>query len=166
MLSMTVDELNRVLRLDGPPCRFGSPGELRVELTDLVVRGVKTATAGLVAEFEVEGEPVPVAGMRSAVIDDDEQVIGVMVTTRQETLRLADVFWEFARDEGEGFTDVDDWRTQHEGFWNRHSVPMLRELHDPGFRLTDDTPVSCEWFTFEPLAMSIPWPGPPDPADR
>lgn len=141
-------------------------GAMRVELTDLVVRGVKTATAGLVAEFEVDGEPLPVAGMRSAVIDDHERVIGVMVTTRRETLRMAEVFWEFARDEGEGFTDVEDWRTQHEAFWNRFSVPMLRERFDPDFALTDDTPVSCEWFVFEPLDVPIPWPGPRDPSDH
>jgi hypothetical protein len=26
MLGMTLEEMNAALRLDGPPCRFGSPG--------------------------------------------------------------------------------------------------------------------------------------------
>ena len=77
---VTVDELAAWLRLDGPVCRFGARGPLRRELTDLVVAGTKTATAALLAEYEAEGDAVPTAGTRSAVIDDDEAVIGVLVT--------------------------------------------------------------------------------------
>jgi uncharacterized protein YhfF len=136
---------------------------MRRELTALVVAGTKTATAALRAEYEAEGEPLPVPGMRSPVIDDAGLVVGVMQTTRSQTLRLADVFWEFADAEGEGFTDVADWRRQHERFWNEHSVPRLRRVLDPGFALTDETPVVCEWFTFEPLAEPVPWPGEAEP---
>jgi uncharacterized protein YhfF len=85
------------------------------------------------------------------------------VDERVEHLRLAEVFWEFADAEGEGFTDVDDWRQAHERFWNRESLPRLRRVHDPAFVLDDDTIVVCEWFTFEPLADPVPWPGPPEP---
>jgi uncharacterized protein YhfF len=159
---MTLDELNAALRLDGPPCRFGSRGEMRRELTELVVAGTKTATAALLAEYEAERDEVPVVGTRSPVIDDDEQVIGVLVTTRVEHLPLEEVFWEFADAEGEGFTDVDDWRTQHERFWNRHSVPLVRELLDPTFALDDATVVVCEWFSFEPLDVPVAWPGEPE----
>lgn len=159
---MDIAELNDALRLDGPVCRFGSRGAMRRELTDLVVAGTKTATAALLAEYEAEGDEVPVAGTRSAVVDDDEQVIGVLVTRRVEHLPLAEVFWEFADAEGEGFTDVEDWRTQHERFWNRHSVPLVRELLDPDFALDDATVVVCEWFVFEPLDTPVPWPGEPE----
>jgi uncharacterized protein YhfF len=160
---MTLDELSSALRLDGPVCRFGGPGELRRELTALVQAGTKTATAALLAEYEADGDEVPRAGTRSAVVDDDEQVVGVMVTQRLELLPLAEVFWEFADAEGEGFTDVDDWRTAHERFWNREVVPRLRRVLDPEFALRDDTVVACEWFVFEPLAEPVPWPGPPEP---
>jgi uncharacterized protein YhfF len=160
---MTLDELNAALRLDGPVCRFGAAGEMRRELTDLVMAGTKTATAGLLAEYEADGDELPRAGTRSAVVDDDELLVGVMVTQRLELLRLAEVFWEFADAEGEGFTDVDDWRTAHERFWNREVVPRLRRVLDPGFALDDDTMVACEWFVLEPLAEPVPWPGPPEP---
>jgi uncharacterized protein YhfF len=160
---MTLDELNAALHLDGPPCRFGAAGALRRELTDLVVAGTKTATAGLLAEYEADGDELPREGTRSAVIDDDEHLVGVMVTQRLQLLRLAEVFWEFADAEGEGFTDVDDWRTAHERFWNREVVPRLRRILDPGFTLDDDTVVACEWFVFEPLDQPLLWPGPPEP---
>ena len=161
--SVTLDELNSALSLDGPPCRFGARGPMRRELTDLVVAGTKTATAALLVEYEADGDEVPHAGTRSAVIDDDERLIGVLVTRRVEHLRLAEVFWEFADAEGEGFTDVDDWRRAHEGFWNREVVPRLRRILDPDFALDDDTVVVCEWFAYEPVAEPLPWPGPPEP---
>jgi uncharacterized protein YhfF len=161
-LDRGIDDVNALLRLDGPPCRFGAPGAMRRELTDRVLAGVKTATAGLLVEFALDGEAVPQPGTRSAIIDDDEQVVAVMVTARLEIVRLADVTWEFADDEGEGFVDVDDWRRQHEVFWKAFSVPALREGFDPDFALTDDTEVVCEWFTIEPVEEPFPWPGAPE----
>ena len=159
---MTLESLVTSLLIDGPVCRFGSRGEMRRWLTALVVAGKKTATAGLLADYEVEGEVVPGAGSRSLVVDDDEMVIGVLITVRLEQRRLADVPWEFAEAEGEGFTGVGHWRSGHEAFWQRESVPLIRQLRDPGFVLDDDTIVVCEWFTFERLTGPVPWPGPPD----
>ena len=160
---MDLDALSAALRLDGPPCRFGARGPLRRELTDLVVAGTKTATAALLAEYHADGDEVPRPGTRSAVIDDTEQVVGVIVSRRVERRRMADVDWEFADAEGEGFTDVAHWRAAHERFWQREAVPMLRHVVDPGFVLDDDTVVVCEWFDFEALPEAMPWPGPPEP---
>jgi hypothetical protein len=43
-------------RLDGlRALELGTPGEMRVRLNDLVVAGLKTATAGTLAEYEREG---------------------------------------------------------------------------------------------------------------
>jgi uncharacterized protein YhfF len=39
--------------IDGlPPAEFGFPGDLRDRLVALIVQGVKTAGAGLLAEYE------------------------------------------------------------------------------------------------------------------
>jgi uncharacterized protein YhfF len=156
--------LNAAFRLDGPPCWFGAPGAMRRDLTARVLSGVKTATAGLRAEFALDGHDLPHAGTRSAVIDDDGMVVAVMTTTRLDVVRLADVTWAFARDEGEGFVDVADWRRQHEAYWNAHSVPALRAALDPSFALTDDTQVACEWFTVEVLDAPVEWPDVPSPS--
>jgi uncharacterized protein YhfF len=52
-----------------------------------------------------------------------------------EKVRLAEVTWEFAQAEGEGFTSIDDWRVGHEGYWT-----------GVGIAVDDDTPVVCMWF--------------------
>jgi uncharacterized protein YhfF len=159
MTRMTLDELNAALALDGPPCWFGTKGPMRTELIGLVHDGIKTSTGGLMVEFAMEGEPVPVPGTRCAIIDNDETVVGVMVTIRQEAVRFADLTWEFARDEGEGFVDLEDCRTQLAAFWQRHTAPLVRERFDPDFVFDDDTLVSCEWFGFQAVDPPIPWPG-------
>jgi uncharacterized protein YhfF len=60
---------------------------------------------------------------------------------------MRDVTWAFARDEGEGFTSVADWRRKHEAFWRDTTVQKIRDhLGDPTWDLTDDTAVVMEWF--------------------
>ena len=54
-------------------------------------------------------------------------------TTAVRVVRAGDVDLQFARDEGEGFETVADWRAAHERFW-------------AGRAITDDTLVVCEWF--------------------
>jgi len=126
---------------------FGSPGEMRRQLAALVLSGHKTATATLVAEFAADGEPLPRVRDRYDVLDDDGRTVAVMETTRVAVVALRDVTWEFARDEGEGFTSVADWRAQHEAYWNRETVLRLRACTgDPDWALADDTPVFIEWF--------------------
>jgi uncharacterized protein YhfF len=50
---------------DLPPFELGYPRtELRRQLVDAVLRGEKTATAGLAEEFERDGECVPQPGDR------------------------------------------------------------------------------------------------------
>ena len=50
---------------------LGSPGASCQRLTALVLEGRKRATAGLVAEYEREGEPPEHVGERLALLDDD-----------------------------------------------------------------------------------------------
>lgn len=40
-----------------------------------------------------------------------------METTEARVVRLGEVDLEFARDEGEGFESLEDWRAAHERFW-------------------------------------------------
>lgn len=120
--------------------------ELRRELVDLVLAGRKTATAGLLVEYEVDGDTIPEAGMREVIIDADDHFVGELETTDCRTLRMADVDDQFARDEGEGFADAAAWRTAHEGFWNSYLDELRDRLGDPRWSLTDDTLVVCQRF--------------------
>lgn len=126
-----------------PVIGFAHPGsDLRRRLVDLVLAGTKTATAGLL----VETESVPTPGLREAVIDADGRFVGEIETTECRVLRMADVDDQFARDEGEGFTNAADWRIAHQGFWNGYLDELRSELGDPDWSLTDDTQIVCQRF--------------------
>ncbi len=116
-----------------------------VRETALVLDGTKIASAGLVADYIVEGGLIPRAGDREVVLDDLRPV-AVLETTRCEIATISTITDQFARDEGEGFAGADDWRLAHERFWNGYIYDLRRDLGDPGFTLTDSTPVVCQWF--------------------
>lgn len=143
-----------------PAGGFGHPGsDLRRELTDLVLAGTKTATAGLAIEYELDGDPFPSPGDREAIIDADGRFVAVIETIECRVLRMADVDDGFARDEGEGFRDAADWRIAHERYWNGYLDELRERLGEPDWSLTDDTRVVCQHFT---LVERFPEPIDPD----
>ena len=105
--------------VDLPPMRLGYPRtELRQKLVDYVLRGAKTATAGLRADCEPHaGEPLPRVGATCVLLGFDDEPVAVVETTEVRVVRAADVDLAFALDEGEGFETVADWRHAHEKFW-------------------------------------------------
>ena len=84
---------------DLPPMELGYAGtELRRELVEAVLRGDKTATAGLHGE-----DVLAKAGERWLLLDFDDKPVAVVETTEVRVVRAGDVDLDFARDEGEGF---------------------------------------------------------------
>ncbi|HYI32911.1 MAG TPA: ASCH domain-containing protein [Glaciibacter sp.] len=114
---------------------LGSPGEGRSLLNRLVLDGIKRATAGLVADYAEEDEPVESVGERLVLVDDDLNRLGLIEVTRVDIVPLCEVTWDFAQAEGEGFTDLADWREAHESFWISKGVDI-----------TDTTQVTCIYF--------------------
>ena len=101
-----------------PPLELGyAHTPLRRELVDAVLRGDKTATAGLYGN-----EPLPQAGDRFLLLDFDDRPVAVVETTEVRVLRADEVELQFARDEGEGFETVADWREAHERFWSDREI--------------------------------------------
>ncbi|RLP97274.1 ASCH domain-containing protein [Micromonospora sp. BL1] len=111
---------------------LGTPGELRTRLNTLVLSGVKTATAGLVQEYDDENEELEYVGERLVLVDDDDALVGVVEVTGVEVVRFADVPWDFARAEGEGDRSIEEWREGHGAYWARQGSPV-----------TDDTRIVC-----------------------
>ncbi|MEU4983586.1 ASCH domain-containing protein [Streptomyces sp. NPDC021969] len=127
-----------------PRAEFGFPGPLRDRLVAAVLDGSKTATTGLVADYEHEGEPLPEAGRREVVVDSRELPVAVIEVTEVRVVPLAEVDLAHAVDEGEGDTSVAEWRAGHERFW--HGAEMRAALGDPEFTVDDATPVVLERF--------------------
>ncbi len=122
-----------------PPFEFAFPGPLRDKLVAAVLDGTKTATTGLLQDYEIDGEPLPVVGARAAVIDSAGRRVAVIELTAVRVSRLGDVDLDHAQDEGEGDDSVAAWRAGHEEYW--HGTDYRGWLGDPGFTVDDDTPV-------------------------
>ena len=107
-----------------PPMELGyARTELRRKLVEAVLRGEKTATAGLAADHAPHtDEPLPQAGDRWTLLGFDDEPVAVVETTEVRVVRAADVDLAFAVDEGEGFETVADWRAAHERFWSDRGI--------------------------------------------
>lgn len=111
---------------------LGSPGELRQELVGLVLSGPKRATAGLLSDYEIEGEALEAVGEQLVLVGDDGGRVGLVEIIGVDVVPFAEVSDAFAEEEGEGFTGHLDWATAHRAFWERI-----------GRRIDDRTPVVC-----------------------
>ncbi|MFE3881395.1 ASCH domain-containing protein [Streptomyces lydicus] len=129
---------------DLPEFELGFPGPLRDRLVAAVLSGAKTATTGLLTEYERGEEPLPSAGQRSVVPDSAGRPVAVIELTGVRVVRLAEVDQAHAQAEGEGYTTVATWRAAHEAFW--HGPEVREELGDPDFTVDDDTLVVLETF--------------------
>ena len=82
---------------------FGFAGTpLREQLVAAVLRGEKTATAGLLVDYERDGDPLPAVGEQLAVVDNDGRDVAVIEITEVRVLPIGDTDVQFARDEGMG----------------------------------------------------------------
>ncbi|MGW7516243.1 ASCH domain-containing protein [Streptomyces sp. NPDC054796] len=127
-----------------PRAEFGFPGPLRDKLVNAILVGAKTATTSLLADYESDGEPLPVVGNRYVVIDSDERPVAVIRLTDVQIVPLTEVGWEHVRDEGEGYRSVAEWRGGHEEFWESDEV--RESLGDPGLTVNNNTLVVAERF--------------------
>ena len=120
---------------------FGTPGEMRSRLVDLVVNGNKRATAGLLSEYEEDGEPLEHVGERLVVVDNDGAHVATVRATKVVVSRFADVPDEFALAEAEGDLNAADFRASHTDYWSAVGTPV-----------TDDTLVVQLYFDLVPNA--------------
>ncbi len=128
------------LPAEAPPAsQFGDRPEMADELAALVVAGKKTATAGLVWEYESEGVPLPRPGMFEVVLDGRGDPWCVIEYTSVETGPFGDVDARFAALEGEGDGSLAWWREAHWRYFSRRCAALGRQ---PDERM----PVSCEQF--------------------
>ena len=124
------------------PFELGVPGPIRDRLVQAVQDARKIATSALLAQYEAEGEPLPVAGERRVLVDSAERPVGEVVLTEVTVIRLGDADDRLAIDEGEGFTSATEWRAAHEAFWREYALPDLPR----DFALDDDSKVVVERF--------------------
>ena len=109
------------------------------ELADLVLSGVKRATACLVWVYEARRMPIPKPGDLSVVTWWNGQPVCVIETTRVEIRPYDEVDADFAATEGEGDGSLAYWREAHWRFFSRECQRIGRP---PDVKM----PVVCERF--------------------
>ncbi len=117
---------------------FGGPAD---ELADLVLRGIKTATASGYDLYFLEGEeePLPKPGDYSVILNSKEEAVCVIKTVKTSVMPFCEVGEEQAYKEGEGDRTLAYWRKVHEEFFAEDYASM-------GVIFTDQSPVLCEEF--------------------
>ena len=115
---------------------LGRPGEMRNRLTKAALAGQKRATGALLQrEYIDQSESVELPGEKQVLLGSEGGTAAIVEITRVETHRFVDVPWEFARDEGEGFTSIEHWRTGHRSYYEREGIDV-----------SDDALFVCVWF--------------------
>lgn len=107
-----------------PAWAFGDSPALADELLGLVLAGRKTATATAVPELVAAGEPEPVPGELSIILDGAGRPAALLRTTKVRRARFADVDAGFAAAEGEDDGSLSAWRAGHERYWRRVLPPI------------------------------------------
>ncbi|MEU0568329.1 2'-5' RNA ligase family protein [Nonomuraea sp. NPDC005983] len=126
-----------------PPTEFAFPGPLRDKLVAAILSGEKTATTGLLADYEHSGDPLPSAGQWSAVLDSNGRPVALIESVEVRVLPIRAVDDAFAQAEGEGYATAAEWRAGHERFWQGPEMTAFLG-HTPV--IDDDTLVVTERF--------------------
>lgn len=91
------------------------------QLADLVLRGIKTATASGYDLYFLEGEtePLPAVGDYSVVLNSKDEALCVIQTTAVNVVPFDEVGSAHAYKEGEGDRSLAYWRKVHEDFFEK-----------------------------------------------
>jgi uncharacterized protein YhfF len=109
---------------------------MRERLTGAALSGQKTSTGDLFQrEYADQQETIETPGEMQVLLGTDGAPAAYVEVTRVETHRFVDVPWEFARDEGEGFTSIEHWRDGHRNYYDQEGVVV-----------SDDSLFLCVWF--------------------
>ena len=120
---------------------FGDSPDMADELLDLVIAGVKTATCGALRDFGPEGAELPVVGRQDVILDGQGRPAVRIETLDVSYCLFSEIDLEFALAEGEGDSNVDEWRAGHALYFKRNGGwSMDMELVCERFRVVEIIP--------------------------
>jgi uncharacterized protein YhfF len=105
---------------------FGDSEQLARDLAELVLRGSKRATAGLLWETELDPTMMPVQGGYSLITDHAGAPLLIIRTTQIEIRPYDKVDADFAAAEGEGDGSLAYWREAHWSYFSRRCEALGR----------------------------------------
>jgi uncharacterized protein YhfF len=110
---------------DLPTLELALPGPERDRGVAAILDGRKTALTGLLDLYEHEGEELPEAGRRYAVLDSDGRPAVVIELTEVRVVPVKEIDDDFARAEGRGYANAEQWRAAHRDFFQGDAVREL-----------------------------------------
>ncbi|MFC3927466.1 ASCH domain-containing protein [Streptococcus caprae] len=114
-------------------------GLLEDELAQLVLDGVKTATASGYDLYALEDEPLPSDSSYNIILDSQGNAVCVTKQTKVYVTEFCNVTAEHAYKEGEGDRSLAYWRQVHEDFFK----PYYEEA---GLTFSENSKIVCEEF--------------------
>ncbi|MEI3611849.1 ASCH domain-containing protein [Pseudogracilibacillus sp. SO30301A] len=109
---------------------FGDSKEMADDLANLVLKGIKTATASNYILYDLENESYPYPGLHNIILDGDAEAVAIIETTAVVVVPFDEVTEEHAFLEGEGDRSLNYWREVHETFFNKEFEAIEQEFND------------------------------------
>ena len=109
---------------------FGDSPEMATELADLVMAGIKRATASLARDYGEGREPLPQAGDFVMMLDGEGRPRFIWRTIEVTIKPLSQVDEAFAWDEGEGDRTREWWLAAHRRYFARQATREGFEMDD------------------------------------
>lgn len=106
---------------------YGSSPAMADELGRLVQSGVKTATSGLLWEYEASGDPLPVVGDVEVTIDSQGKPLCVTEITEVTIRPFNAIDVAFAYDYGEGDRTLGWWQRALGSYYARECALLGRQ---------------------------------------
>lgn len=115
-------------------------------LADLVLKGIKTATAsGYDMYFLDEApEPLPKAGDYSVILNEKDEAVCVIRTVKTSVVPFDEVTEDHAFKEGEGDRTLAYWRRIHEEFFTEDFASYGLKFHPKSRILCEEFVVCCK----------------------
>jgi uncharacterized protein YhfF len=101
---------------------FGDSPKMATELADLVIAGIKRATASLARDYGDGREPMPKPGDFVIMLDGEGRPRFIWRTTEVTIQPLSEVDATFAWDEGEGDRRREWWVAAHSRYFARQAI--------------------------------------------
>ena len=125
-------------------------GDAHDQLADLVLTGIKTATASGYDLYFIEGEeePLPQPGDYSVILNSKDEAVCIIQTTKTTVVPFDKVSAEHAYKEGEGDRSLAYWRMSHEEFF-------AEEYKETQIEFNGQTRILCEEFKVVYKAIDV-----------
>jgi len=109
------------------------------ECAELVLQGIKRATASSLWWYELNNEKLPKPGYCYIVTNWEGEALCVIEIEKVEITKFNQITAEFAEIEGEGDKSLDYWKKVHWDYYHR-------ELANSEFTPSQDMEIVCEYF--------------------